>query len=92
MKKLTTNEINTAKNAVPDWQVTEDTLLRTFTFNDFTHAFGFMTKVAIVAQELNHHPDWQNVYNTVYIRLSTHDANGLTTNDFELASRIDRLV
>lgn len=68
-------------------------LTRAFEFNNFVEAWSFMTKVAIIAEKRNHHPDWSNVYNKVTIRLSTHDAgNTVTEKDRELASEIDRFV
>jgi 4a-hydroxytetrahydrobiopterin dehydratase len=77
---------------VPDWQLVQSTLHREFVFPDFVRAFGFMASVAAIAQALDHHPDWENVYNRVRIRLSTHDVNGLGRLDFEMARRIDQLV
>lgn len=68
-------------------------LTREFDFNNFVEAWSFMTKVAIVAEKRNHHPDWHNVYNKVIIHLSTHDAGGKVTDaDRELAAEIDRYV
>ncbi len=74
------------------WQLTGDSISRSFQFDNFVQAFSFMTAVAILAEKLNHHPNWQNVYNQVTITLSTHDAGGLTSLDFQLASQIDVLV
>ena len=65
---------------------------RQFEFADFNEAFAFMTKVAMVAEELNHHPEWCNVWNKVDITLTTHDAGGLTDKDFELARKINQLA
>ncbi len=73
------------------WSFENDGIQKTFTFKDFTQAFGFMTQVAILAEKANHHPEWSNVYHTVNIRLSTHDAGGLTDNDFDLAGQIEAL-
>jgi 4a-hydroxytetrahydrobiopterin dehydratase len=68
-------------------------LTKTFEFNDFIEAWGFMSRVAILAEKHNHHPNWQNVYKTVEIKLNTHDAgNIITEKDHNLASAIDRLV
>lgn len=67
-----------------------DALTRTFVFGDFSEAFGFMARVALAAERLNHHPEWTNVWNRVEITLSTHDAGGLTRLDVELAEAIDR--
>lgn len=75
------------------WQETNNTLYRKFSFRDFSEAFAFMTRVALEAEKANHHPLWTNVWNTVEIWLSTHDAgNIITEKDRALAARIDRLV
>jgi 4a-hydroxytetrahydrobiopterin dehydratase len=74
------------------WAMEEgkDALVKTFLFKDFRQAFAFMTKVADDAEELNHHPEWSNVYRTVKVRLITHDTDGLTELDVELARRMDK--
>ena len=75
------------------WEEKDNTLVRVFKFADFSKAFGFMTQVAWIAEKMNHHPNWSNVYNTVEIRLCTHDAgNIITQKDRELAAAIDRIV
>ena len=71
------------------WELTGAKIKKTFKFDDFLEAFGFMTKVAILAEKHNHHPEWSNVYNTVEIELTTHDADGLSCKDFELAKAIE---
>ena len=73
--------------ALPGWTIAGGKLHRVFQFRDFTEAFGFMARVALLAEKLDHHPDWQNVYNRVTIDLVTHDAGGLTALDFELAAK-----
>ncbi len=77
----------------PGWTLAADgaSIGRTFTFRNFSEAFAFMTRVALAAEKMNHHPEWSNVYKTVDIRLTTHDAGGLTELDFVLARRIDRI-
>lgn len=65
---------------------------RAFKFKDFSEAFGFMTRVALAAEKAGHHPDWSNSYNSVTIRLSTHDAGGLSAKDIALAKAIDRIL
>ena len=65
-------------------------IVRQFAFKDFVQAFGFMTEVGLLAERANHHPEWSNVYNRVEIRLTTHDAGGLTQRDFSLATEIDQ--
>ena len=75
------------------WTMVDDKLCRTFTFKDFSAAFAFMTRVAFLAEKQNHHPEWTNVYNTVRIALSTHDAGGaVTEKDRKLAASIDALM
>ena len=76
------------------WQSTEgrDAIRKTYMFADFVEAFGFMSRAALHAEKLNHHPEWVNVYKTVEVTLSTHDAGGLTDLDVKLASRMDRLA
>lgn len=75
------------------WTTENNKLTRTFVFQDFTEAFGFMTRVAIIAEKMNHHPTWTNTWNTVRIELNTHDAgNTITDLDRALATAIDKLV
>ncbi|MBU1825384.1 MAG: 4a-hydroxytetrahydrobiopterin dehydratase [Alphaproteobacteria bacterium] len=78
----------------PDWthEPTRDAISRRFTFDDFAQAFGFMTSVAIIAEKMDHHPEWSNVYNRVDILLTTHDADGLSERDSKLAEAIERLL
>ncbi len=77
----------------PHWRVDEAGLLRRdLVFADFSEAFGFMSRVALEAEKLNHHPSWSNVYNRVQIALTTHDAGGLTQLDLKLAVRIDAIA
>ena len=79
--------------SAPDgWTVDGDTLHRELEFADFSEAFGFMTRVALLAESRNHHPDWSNSWNKVTIDLTTHDAGGLTENDVGLAESINALV
>ena len=76
----------------PLWKVAageRDAIQRTFRVSDFTAAFGFMTRMALMAEKLDHHPEWFNVYNRVEVTLATHDANGVTELDVELASFMD---
>ncbi|WP_342361101.1 4a-hydroxytetrahydrobiopterin dehydratase [Terrarubrum flagellatum] len=69
-----------------------DAIAKTFTFKDFNEAFGFMTRVALVAEKMDHHPEWSNVYKTVEVTLSTHDAGGLTELDVKLAKKMDAIA
>ena len=75
------------------WEEQDNSLYRKFTFKDFNEAFAFMTRVALIAEKMNHHPKWTNVWNTVEVWLSTHDAgNVVTDKDRKLAERIDKLI
>ena len=90
---MNASEITSAMATLhPDWKQVGITLQRTFSFSNFVEAFSFMTSVALVAEHLNHHPNWSNVYNTVEVSLSTHDARGITPKDFALAIEMDKLV
>ena len=80
----------TEKN--PSWIIDNKTIKKEFKFDNFIDAFGFMSKVAILSEKLDHHPDWQNAYNIVSINLTTHDKGGITTNDIKLAESIDKLI
>ena len=91
-KPLTSEEIAQAGTKLPGWAFERDALTKTFKFGSFREAMSFMVRVAFEAEELNHHPDWSNVYNRVVVRLNTHDAgNKVTARDVELAGRIQRL-
>lgn len=78
--------------ALDQWRLSEDglSISRTFTFGDFVEAFGFMTRCALMAEKLDHHPDWRNVYSRVEVQLTTHDSGGLTERDFLLAAAMDK--
>ena len=90
--KLSPEEINIKLTALPEWKLQNGKLHREFTFTDFVEAFGFMSRVALLAETAGHHPEWFNVYNTVSIDLATHDVNGISQSDFDLAAKIDRLL
>lgn len=79
-------------SATAPWQVADGKLHKEFRFGNFIEAFGFMTRVALVAEAMDHHPEWFNVYQTVRVDLATHDAGGITELDFALASRIEALA
>ena len=91
MKKLTDAEISEHMKALPKWELGTDRVRRVFRFKDFVEAFGWMSSVAIVAETMNHHPEWRNVWATVEVELSTHDAGGLTELGMKLASKMDEL-
>lgn len=90
--KLSDAQIASKLAQHPQWTRQNHAITRTLVFDDFVKAFGFMSQVAILAQEMNHHPDWQNVYNKVTINLCTHDVDGISDMDFKLAQKIDALV
>jgi 4a-hydroxytetrahydrobiopterin dehydratase len=79
---------------LPGWRLVDgrDAISKTFTFKDFSAAFGFMARVALAAERMNHHPEWLNVWNRVEVTLSTHDAGGLTERDLKLAEAMDRIA
>lgn len=91
--KLTEEERSAALSGLTDWSydAERDGIRRSFRFEDFRAAFGFMTQVAMLAEKLDHHPEWSNVYNRVDILLTTHDAKGLSKRDIDLAQKIDAL-
>ncbi|MBW2288174.1 MAG: 4a-hydroxytetrahydrobiopterin dehydratase [Deltaproteobacteria bacterium] len=91
-KKLTDREVAEAIARLPGWRVANDKLHRELVFEDFKAAFAFMTRVAVLAEDRDHHPDWSNVYNRVTIDLETHDAGGITEKDCDLATAIERLL
>ena len=80
----------TEKN--PSWRIENKTIKKEFKFNNFIEAFGFMSKVALLSEKMDHHPNWQNTYNKVRINLTTHDKGGITNNDIKLAESIDKLI
>lgn len=92
--RLRDDERAAALQALPAWQMVagREAITRTFTFPDFSAAFAFMTRVALAAEALDHHPEWRNVWNRVEIVLSTHDCGGLSARDVALAQRIDAIA
>ena len=90
--KLSDAEIATALAGLLGWSRDGDKLLREYRFADFVTAFGFMASVALVAERMNHHPEWGNVYGTVRVHLATHDAGGITRKDLELARAMDAIA
>jgi 4a-hydroxytetrahydrobiopterin dehydratase len=83
-----------ALSKLPAWHEVEgrDAITRTFAFADFSQAFGFMTRAALAAEKMDHHPEWTNVYKTVTVTLSSHDAGGVTERDIRLAEAMDRIA
>jgi 4a-hydroxytetrahydrobiopterin dehydratase len=90
--RLSEKEIAAELGKLTGWRVVNGNLHRVFEFKDFSAAFGFMTRVAIAAEKMDHHPDWSNVWNKVTVDLSTHSAGGLTKNDFELAGKMQQIL
>ena len=93
-EKLTDDDIQTLLADLDGWALSTDGLAieKTFRFKNFNAAFGWMTRAALVAEKLDHHPEWFNVYNRVEVRLTTHDQNGLTELDAELAKAMDAMA
>lgn len=89
--KLSEVEISSAIAQLSGWSVVDGKLQKNFKFRDFVEAFGFMSRIAIIADKMGHHPELFNVYNKVKIDLTTHDVDGLSALDFELAQKIDKL-
>jgi len=93
-EKLSTTAITAELDGLVGWMVSSegDAISREFVFADFSEAFGFMTRAALAAEKLDHHPEWSNVYRTVKVRLTTHDSGGLTELDFTLARQMNALA
>ena len=94
IEQLSDEERADALDSLPDWDYDEarDAISRRFTFPDFSAAFAFMTRVALMADKLDHHPEWFNVYNRVEVLLATHDADGVTELDVTLAGFMDAIA
>jgi 4a-hydroxytetrahydrobiopterin dehydratase len=90
--KLDAHEVAKRLTQLAGWTVQAGKLHREYRFTDFVQAFGFMARAALVAERMNHHPEWFNVWSTVRIDLTTHDAGGITAKDFELAAAMERLA
>jgi 4a-hydroxytetrahydrobiopterin dehydratase len=86
---LATSVIESRLATMPGWELRDGKLHREYRFADFSAAFAFMTRVAMYAEQLDHHPDWSNVYNRVQVALNTHDAGGITELDFRLAQAME---
>lgn len=90
--KLNDGEIQARLAELDDWSLEDGKLTREFKFKNFVTAFGFMTSAAIVAEKMNHHPEWCNVYGKVRVQLTTHEADGITDLDFQLAASMNELA
>lgn len=91
-KKLSESEIAAALTELPGWTIKDGKLHREYKFSGFPEAFGFMATAAPTIQKMDHHPEWSNVYNRVAVDLSTHDAGGITHNDFDLATLLEGIA
>ncbi|MCP3958835.1 MAG: 4a-hydroxytetrahydrobiopterin dehydratase [bacterium] len=92
IEKLPPEDVEQRISRLDDWSIRNGKLHKEYVFGNFVEAFGFMTKLALVAEGMGHHPEWFNVYNRVSIDLTTHDAGGLSRLDFELATKADALA
>ena len=92
MKRLTDNEVDFNLTTLKDWELDDNRIVRQIVFKDFKEAFAAMIKISEVAEEINHHPNWFNSYNKLNIKLNTHDVDGISMLDFELARRIDEII
>ena len=90
--KLAPDDITQRLTGLPGWTVAAGKLHREYKFTDFVEAFGFMAGAALIAERMNHHPEWFNVWATVRVDLTTHDAGGITVKDFELAGAMEKLA
>ncbi len=91
-EKLSPSVIEDKLLALKGWKLSDEKLQRQWVFDNFIEAFGFMSRVALLAEAMDHHPEWSNVYNRVEINLTTHDAGGISQRDFTLADRINALL
>jgi 4a-hydroxytetrahydrobiopterin dehydratase len=93
-EKLTADKRAAALTHLSGWSEVKgrDAIAKTFTFRNFNEAFGFMARAALIAEKMDHHPEWSNVYKTVNVTLSTHDAGGLTELDVKLAQAMDKIA
>jgi 4a-hydroxytetrahydrobiopterin dehydratase len=91
-ERLTGEQIDAGMGRISGWAREGDALTRSFRFEDFSEAFAFMTRVALRAEKLDHHPDWSNTWNRVDVKLTTHSAGGLTALDFALAAFMDEVA
>ncbi|MCF8465804.1 MAG: 4a-hydroxytetrahydrobiopterin dehydratase [Sneathiella sp.] len=92
--KLSAQEIANALQNLPDWRRADgrDAIQKEFKFKNFSQAFAFMTRVALKAEKMDHHPEWFNIYNRIDVTLATHDVNGLSGKDIELAGFMDKIA
>lgn len=92
MNKLTVEQIERQLKDLDGWEYIDGAIETSFEFKDFKETFSVMTRIAFECEAQNHHPDWSNVYNSLHIRLNTHDAHGVTEKDFKLAKAIEAII
>jgi 4a-hydroxytetrahydrobiopterin dehydratase len=92
LQRLSTSELQAQLMELDGWKIEGEKLSKEVVFPDFTRAFGFMASVAVVAEAMNHHPEWYNVYNKVRFWLTTHEAGGISANDIALARKINEFL
>ncbi len=92
MKALSLDEINSKLSSLQDWKQEGNCIVRDLTFKNFSENFAFMARVAMLAETLNHHPDWSGGYKNLTIKLSTHDAGGVSDKDFEFAGKVEKML
>ena len=88
---LQNEELKELSSKIPGWKITSNNIEREFIFGNFIEAFSFMTKIALICEKNNHHPNWENIYSKVIIKLSTHDLGGISNQDQKIASEINEI-
>lgn len=92
VKKLLKKEVEMSLNDLKGWKFLNNGIKKDFLFQDFNEAFAFLTRIALLSEKMNHHAEWSGVYNKVHIRLSTHDAGGVTQKDMDMATSIEKYL
>lgn len=92
MEKLTPSQIETHLKDLEGWMYAEGSITKSFRFTDFKEAFSIMTRIAFECEKMNHHPNWENVYNQLTVKLNTHDVEGITPLDIDLATAIESII
>ena len=92
IEKMSAQQVEEKLATLAGWTLQEEKLYRLFQFDNFVEAFGFMARVALLAEKMGHHPEWANVYGKVEVFLTTHDAGGISERDFALAASMNKLV
>ena len=92
MEKLSESQLTEHLESLPGWEVDKESIVKSFRFKDFKEAFSVMTRIAFECEAQNHHPNWENVYNSLTIGLNTHDVGGITLKDIALAKTIESII